>query len=144
MVESKTGRVYIDCCRPSVFKQLLRFLYTGTCDLSGIGYDKQSHIEESSSSSIINGLDIDDENTHCMIVMESLDESTRDSKSCEDDEDEDDYESEQGIDESTIKDQLAKKIANAQKRQRIGRRRQQKAVTGRCNDDPTSDANRAT
>ena len=62
MIEATCGKIYIDHCRPSVFKQLLKFLYTGACDLSGIGNERPN--ENSSKIKVtpitaIHGLDDD-------------------------------------------------------------------------------------
>ena len=53
MMETTSRRLHIEHCHPSVFKQLLVFLYTGACDLSGIGNTSPTIGQNSSSSSIL-------------------------------------------------------------------------------------------
>jgi hypothetical protein len=164
------GRVYIDHCRPSVFKQLLRFLYTGACDLSGVGYDEKPTVDE--SLSVIQGLDeslADDEfdsglggggdraaTAHNEHKGESKDASSKvemepeDGKGGNDDDDlliatDEDVdgcdEMDEGIVDAETQARKAKKMrSKATKRERIGRQRQRKAVIGRRNDDTVSDA----
>jgi len=148
MVESKTGRVYIDHCRPSVFKQLLRFLYTGTCDLSGVGNEPPTAGE---NVSMIQALD-DDESYEVTIGegkgQASMDSTGADADACADDDDDDEYngddddydEVEEAMDADAIARRRQRKRESAARRERWGRRRQQRAVVGGRVGDAISDA----
>jgi hypothetical protein len=78
-VEKSSGYVHVDYCRPSVFRQLLTYIYTGACDLSGI--DKTEHVIGPTSTSI-QSLEEDEEE------KENRQESKKEAKLSNDDENE--------------------------------------------------------
>lgn len=126
MCESKTGRVNVEYCRPSVFKELLRFLYTGACNLNGVGLEEiMSHddsiksLEETSSSDV----EVDERK----VMQESTPEIKEASIDVKRDDKDDSLDI--GIDE----------IQKAEEREESGSRRQQEFISNPTN-DPISDA----